>query len=120
MILCSWSISIIIASLPLASSLQQVFVDKAHVINNPYFNNVVVSFDAAKDFTKKLLIYAPELTLLPNSVKSKVDSFHSWQELQDFFRVYLPERDLLKVHSVFGQVYLIIIVRYKPCSFCAH
>nr|CAB3263304.1 uncharacterized protein LOC108950436 [Phallusia mammillata] len=101
MIMLTWTISLTLALVPLSASQQSSFVERALIGSNPFFSNVVVHFDAAKNFTIKLLTYSKHLSSQPDSVLLQVQAMTSWNELEQFL-ANTSQSNLLTISNYFG------------------
>ena len=78
----TWTISIILALLPFSHHLQYVFTDRAIIRDNLFFDNVVVRFEAAKEWAEKLLTFSPELQSASRETVLRIRDAVSWADLQ--------------------------------------
>ena len=72
--------------LPFANSLQYVFTDRAVIPDNLFFENVIVRFDAAKDWAQKLLTFAPQLQSASRETAYQIRDAATWSDLQAAIR----------------------------------
>ena len=86
LIASTWAISLFLALLPFANSLQYVFTDRAVVPDNLFFENVIVRFDAAKDWAEKLLTFAPQLQSASRETAYQIQDATTWSDLQAAIR----------------------------------
>ena len=80
LIVLSWACSLSVAFLPVLPQLEGYFTYKAIFPSNPFFEKIVVDFNVAKNFVKKLLIY--DAVGDPALMFSQTNSASTWRGLQ--------------------------------------
>ena len=74
--------SFTLALLLFSPSLQYVFTNEAIIENNPFFRNVVVGFDSAKNWTERLLTFEPQLANASAELVYQIRGATTWSGLQ--------------------------------------
>nr|XP_039259229.1 G-protein coupled receptor GRL101-like isoform X2 [Styela clava] len=100
MILIAWTISFLIAILPLSSHLSGMFVSHAEFEYSPYSSNATVTLDETKSLFTRLLTY----DLKPNMTfpdKFSVNNFQSWQDIESESTKYFLHKHF-KIQKKFG------------------
>ena len=83
-ILIVWILSLAIALLPLMpTKFQSVFVEKAFMYENPFFENAIVKFDSAKNWTRKLMTFDPDFANTSDQIFQRIEEANSWYSLQN-------------------------------------
>ena len=82
LVIFAWSLSFTMALLPLSPPLQYIFTDQAIIENNPFFRNIFVSFDSAKNWTERLLTFEPELANASAELVYQIRGATTWSGLQ--------------------------------------
>lgn len=79
----TWIFSLLLALIPFSTSLQYIFTDRAVIQHNPFFRNVVVDFDSAKNWAERLLTFEPELRNTTVDVVYRIRGATTWSGLKD-------------------------------------
>ena len=74
--------SLFFALLSFADLLQYVFNNRAVISDNLFFENVIVRFDAVKDWAEKLLTFDPQLQSVSQETAYQIRDAATWSDLQ--------------------------------------
>ena len=83
-ILIVWILSLAIALLPMMpTKFQSVFAEEAFLYENPFFENAIVKFDSAKNWTRKLITFDPDFANTSDQIFQRIEETNSWYFLQN-------------------------------------
>ena len=83
MTLLVWPITFFLAIFPLLHQVQFIFVDKAFIYKNPFFNNTLVSMDSAKKWISTLMTFDNQFANVSDDIFDVINEAQSWFVLED-------------------------------------
>ena len=101
LIIMTWAISLFVALIPFSKNLEFFFTTRAIIHDNLFFQSVVVSFEAAKDWAEKLITFSPELQTATRETVLRIRDAVSWSGLRSALG-NVSETNVLQTDRFFG------------------
>jgi len=101
LLILAWALSLTLSLIPLTSTMHGSFVEKAWIVDNAFFGDIVY-FNDAKTFAQRVLTYLPSSSKVSNTTFQDIASISSWLELEKLFAKYPSGSADLRVFQYFG------------------
>ena len=103
-VIATWTISGLIAFLPLSPSLQNIYVESAFFPDNPFYQNARVFFDAFRSYTERYFTFDTNSVVLTSAESQQINQATTWNEYEGILQNYNLSGGL-QTALFFGQVF---------------